>query len=166
MKSKFLLFLLLIISPFVLFGCLGQNQATNNSSEVNGQPVQPEPTANANAPVDDDQVNLEPEAKIITGEVKFTTDQVVKNWAVKSANFSFDPTEIKVKKGDKIKIFLINQEGTHDFVLDEFNVKTDKITGQGTVTAEFTADRVGTFEYYCSVGQHRVMGMKGNLIVE
>ena len=31
---------------------------------------------------------------------------------------------------------------------------------------EFTVDKTGTFEYYCSVGQHRANGMVGNLIVE
>jgi plastocyanin len=30
---------------------------------------------------------------------------------------------------------------------------------------EFTADKVGSFEYYCSVGSHRQMGMKGVLKV-
>ena len=34
------------------------------------------------------------------------------------------------------------------------------------LTAEFTADKVGSFEYYCSVGSHRSMGMKGVLKVE
>jgi plastocyanin len=28
------------------------------------------------------------------------------------------------------------------------------------------ADKKGTFEYYCSVGQHRALGMKGKLVVE
>jgi hypothetical protein len=31
---------------------------------------------------------------------------------------------------------------------------------------EFTADKAGTFEYYCSVGNHRAMGMKGTLTVK
>jgi plastocyanin len=31
---------------------------------------------------------------------------------------------------------------------------------------EFVANKKGKFEYYCSVGEHRAMGMKGNLVVE
>lgn len=31
---------------------------------------------------------------------------------------------------------------------------------------EFTPDKAGSFEYYCSVGKHREMGMKGMLTVE
>jgi len=54
----------------------------------------------------------------------------------------------------------------HDFVVDEFGAKTDTLqTGQSD-TITFVADKTGTFEYYCSVGNHRAMGMKGNLIVK
>ena len=42
----------------------------------------------------------------------------------------------------------------------------EKINGGETDSIEFVADKVGTFEYYCSVGQHRSMGMVGKLTVE
>ena len=54
----------------------------------------------------------------------------------------------------------------HDWVLDEFNAKTKVIQGGQTDTVEFTASKAGTFEYYCSVGQHRQMGMVGKFIVQ
>ena len=40
-----------------------------------------------------------------------------------------------------------------------------KATGQ-IDEVEFVVDKAGTFEYYCSVGNHRQMGMVGKLIVE
>ena len=40
-----------------------------------------------------------------------------------------------------------------------------EILGLG-VTFEHTFNQTGTFEYYCSVGNHRAMGMKGTLIVQ
>ena len=51
-------------------------------------------------------------------------------------------------------------------MIDEFGVRTKQITAGQTDEINFTADKVGTFEYYCSVGKHRALGMKGNLIVE
>lgn len=90
----------------------------------------------------------------------------IKSFTVEAQNYSFSLKEIKVKKGDKVKIHLVNKGGFHDWVLDEFNAKTDRIQADQTADVEFTADKVGTFEYYCSVGNHRQMGMKGNLIVE
>lgn len=86
--------------------------------------------------------------------------------AVTASNFSFDPKEIRAKQGETVTIILTNKEGMHDFVIDEFNVKT-KVIGAGlSDTVTFTADKKGTFEYYCSVGRHREMGMVGKLIVE
>lgn len=45
-------------------------------------------------------------------------------------------------------------------------VKTKVINGGETDTVEFTPDKAGSFEYYCSVGKHRAMGMKGTVTVE
>ena len=77
----------------------------------------------------------------------------------------FSLKEIKVKKGDKVKININNTKGTHDFVIDEFGVKKDTPEGKVTVI-EFTADKTGSFEYYCSKYSHRTMGQTGTLIVE
>jgi nitrite reductase (NO-forming) len=54
----------------------------------------------------------------------------------------------------------------HTFVLDDFNVRTDILKSGSEETIEFGADKAGTFEYFCSVGDHRQKGMVGNLIVE
>jgi plastocyanin len=89
-----------------------------------------------------------------------------KSFTVEAANFGYSVKEIKVKKGDTVKIKFVNKEGFHDWVLDEFNAKTPQIMGGKTADIEFVATKTGTFEYYCSVGQHRAMGMVGKLIVE
>lgn len=90
----------------------------------------------------------------------------VKTFDVAAKSFSFTPAEIRVKKGDTVKIVLTNSGGMHNWVIDEFNAKTKTIAAGATDTVEFTASKVGTFEYYCSVGNHRQMGMVGKLIVE
>ena len=90
----------------------------------------------------------------------------VKTFTIEAKPFSFTPTEIRVKKGDTVKIVVNNTQGFHDWVLDEFNARTQQTTGPATAEVVFMADKTGTFEFYCSVGEHRKMGMKGNLIVE
>ncbi len=91
---------------------------------------------------------------------------VVKSFNVTGQNFSFTPNEIRVKKGDTVKV-TFTSNGTHDFVIDEFNARTAVLrTGDAPQTIEFVADKTGSFEYYCSVGSHRQMGMVGRLIVE
>lgn len=94
------------------------------------------------------------------------TQSAVKEITVEGGMFYFKPNEIKVKKGEKVKITFTNKEGMHDFVIDELNVRTKRIKGGETDTVEFTPDKTGSFEFYCSVGSHRQMGMKGTLVVE
>ena len=104
----------------------------------------------------------------LSADVSVSQDQTspIKEFTVTGQNFSFSPTTINVNKGDKVKITFKNAEGTHDFVIDEFNTATKRLKVGEEETIEFTADKSGTFEYYCSVGTHRAMGMVGSLTVK
>ncbi len=90
----------------------------------------------------------------------------VKSFTVNGKSFSFSPSEIKVKKGDTVKITFKDTDGFHDLVIDEFNARTSRINGGEAAEMTFVADKTGKFEYYCSVGSHRAKGMTGTLIVE
>lgn len=90
----------------------------------------------------------------------------VKEFEVSGNNFAFSPTEIVVNQGDTVRINFTNSGGFHDLVIDEFNARTKQLADGAKETIEFVADKTGTFEYYCSVGKHREMGMVGNLIVK
>jgi plastocyanin len=70
------------------------------------------------------------------------------------------------KKGDTVNIVFTSKEGFHDWVVDDFDVQTKQIFKGQTSEVSFVADKAGTFEYYCSVGNHRAQGMVGTLIVE
>ena len=98
--------------------------------------------------------------------VKDASVSTVKEFTIVGTNFSFAPSLITVKNGDKVKITFENSAGFHDFVIDEYGVATKQTKSPTTEVLEFTADKVGSFEYYCSVGSHRSMGMKGVLKVE
>ncbi|MBI2045223.1 cupredoxin domain-containing protein [Candidatus Pacearchaeota archaeon] len=96
----------------------------------------------------------------------------VVTFEVSGKNFRFfrdnlESPELKVKQGDRVRIVFTNEEGFHDFVIDEFaGARTKQIPAGSSETIEFAADKAGTFEYYCSVGKHRANGMFGKLIVE
>ena len=96
----------------------------------------------------------------------------IKTFVFTGENFKFvmnevDNPDIVVNNGDKVRIEFTSTQGFHDWVVDEFSAATSKVRDtDGMTSVEFTADEVGTFEYYCSVGEHRENGMKGNLIVE
>lgn len=95
-----------------------------------------------------------------------TASRTTKTFNVDGKNFSFTVKEMKVKQGDTVRIVFTSVGGFHDWVLDEFHARTKQIPSGQSDTIEFVASKKGTFEYYCSVGSHRMMGMKGTLIVE
>ncbi len=109
---------------------------------------------------------------VVTGKaVDEGVSDSVKTFVVGSSHLRFyidgvENPEIRVKEGDKVRIEFSSQEGFHDFVIDEFNVATEKVSADGSSAVEFVADKKGTFEYYCSVGKHRANGMFGKFIVE
>ena len=90
----------------------------------------------------------------------------VKEFTVAGKNFAFTPSTLTVQKGDRVKITFKNENGFHDFVIDEYGIATKQTQSPTTEVLEFTASKAGSFEYYCSVGTHRAMGMKGTLVVK
>lgn len=85
---------------------------------------------------------------------------------VEGGMYYFKPDVIKVKKGETVNISFRSVDGVHDFVIDEFDTRTEIIREGQTTEVSFVADKAGEFEYYCSVGNHRALGMKGTLVVE
>ena len=134
-------------------------QATNQP--VNEAPVVPPVTPETGTSTESETTEIPP---VVDVPPPAASD--VKVFGVKGGMFYFDVKEIRVKQGDKIRIVFENLEGMHDWVLDEFNARTPQISVGKTAVVEFTADKAGSFEYYCSVAQHRAMGMKGTLIVD
>ncbi|OGG12110.1 hypothetical protein A2781_03525 [Candidatus Gottesmanbacteria bacterium RIFCSPHIGHO2_01_FULL_42_27] len=131
----------------------------SNRNKLAIQTVTEEETVNSGALVPD-------ESSPTVADTIIEETASVKTFEIKASSFKFSLTEIRVKKGDRVKIVLNNTGGFHDWVIDEFDARTKQTQGPATETVEFTADKTGTFEYYCSVAQHRQNGMVGKLIVE
>jgi plastocyanin len=160
----------------LLAGCtqLTGNANVNTNANVNANVNQAAANTNSNANINGNtntgagvNVNVGANVNANVNVGGSMTKGETKSFTVETANFSFSLKEIKVKKGDTVKIKLVNKEGFHDMRIDEFGIATPKLNGEGqTADIEFVAGKTGTFEYYCSVGQHRAMGMVGKLIVE
>ena len=75
------------------------------------------------------------------------------------------PNAIEVSQGDRVKITLTSADVAHGFAINEYGINERVVPGQPTVV-EFTADKKGTFTFYCSVqcgSGHR--NMRGTLVV-
>ncbi|KKS28559.1 MAG: Nitrite reductase [Parcubacteria group bacterium GW2011_GWA2_43_11] len=92
-----------------------------------------------------------------------TNNRVVFN--IKGTKFAYDKKELTVTEGDMVTINFESADGFHDWVIDEFNAATKQVDVGVPTSVTFVADKVGVFEYYCSVGNHRAMGMVGKLTV-
>jgi plastocyanin len=81
--------------------------------------------------------------------------------------FEFSRDTIRVNEGDVVQITFTSEQGMHDFVIDEISgARTRQVNAGESDTITFVAPNAGEYEFYCSVGSHREMGMVGTLIVE
>ncbi len=101
-----------------------------------------------------------------TGEPASVGEEV-QEVSLEAKEFSFSEESITVKKGQKVRLTLANKgRMSHDFVVEETNVASELVGPGKSVVTEFTIQDAGTYTFYCSVGNHRAMGMEGTLIVE
>ncbi len=88
------------------------------------------------------------------------------SYSVDAFDFGYSMGTINAKVGQAVTITLNNTgSGSHNWVLDEFGANSGVLSGGGSATFTFTPDKAGSFEYYCSIGSHRAMGMVGTLVV-
>lgn len=102
-----------------------------------------------------------------TGGTATSTAGNVREITVVMDDFSFEPQEIRVKSGERVK-FVIRNEGSvaHDWHVDALNLSTPLVAAGQTATYEFTAGAAGTYDSYCAEPGHEVLGMVGKLIIE
>jgi plastocyanin len=85
------------------------------------------------------------------------------NIEMQSGNFFFKPSVIEAKPGQTVNATITGNEGFHTLVIDAISLKQTVKSGE---TISFVAPTTpGNYEFYCDVGSHRAMGMKGTLTV-
>lgn len=159
---------LVIIGLFVVIvlGVLGGIFVMNKSKLATPTPTPVPQVVEATPTPEGATVEVTQESSPSGGAMSSETSGATKTFNVTASSFKFNPATITVKKGDSVKIVVTNSGGKHDLVLEEFNVRTKILESGQTGTVTFVADKAGSFEYYCSVGNHRQMGMVGKLIVQ
>jgi len=93
------------------------------------------------------------------------TGGAVKEFTIGESNFKLNPSIITVNEGDTVKITVVNEGGTHNLFIEDYNERTD-IVSSGSRVLEFVADKAGTFNMWCEVSGHRSLGMEGQFIVQ
>ncbi len=150
MKNKNLIVIgAVLLVVLVLGGFLYMSKSKTSTEMANIQTQEP---------ISTDTQTSTPEAEITPTDFQVIT--------VEGGSYYYKPNEIRVKKGQKIKLTLKSVDMMHDFNIDALAVHVPVTKAGSTTTVEFTANTVGEFEYYCSVANHKKMGQIGKLIVE
>lgn len=158
---KNLFSILLVIFAMLIAGCAQTQVAQQDDVQVQSDEM---PDMEH---MDDTVSETVVESSTTSAEPSSITEDGVKVFNVDAFSFGYSMKEIRVNKGDKVKIIVTNTGGTHDFFIDELNVRTPIIKTGDTAELEFTVPNEAVqYEYYCSVGSHRAAGMFGTLIVE
>jgi cytochrome c oxidase subunit 2 len=162
--NKGLLIGLVVIAILVIVAATGglfkqkETEAAITQPTETTEPEFSEATAEETAVEQLEQIE-EPEA------VEETTQQV-KEFNLIARKWSFEPSVISVKQGDRVKLIITSVDVTHGLALPEFNINT-VLAPNTAVEVEFVADKKGTFTFFCSVpcgAGHS--NMNGRLIVE
>ncbi|MFB6181995.1 MAG: cupredoxin domain-containing protein [Candidatus Magasanikbacteria bacterium] len=91
-------------------------------------------------------------------------DKVVE---VSGTEYSFSPSKIRVKKGQKVKVKFTNTGSIgHNLVIPSLNVGSEVIGPGQTDSFVFTADKSGSYpiDFECSVPGHAQSGMVGQVM--
>lgn len=129
-----------------------------------GQEIMPEPPEPADFQAADVGSTDDSTAEVLADDEATESAPEPKTIQMKSGNFFFDPAVITAEPGQEITIHFTENAGFHTIVIDSINL-VKKVEADGTVT--FTAPtEPGDYEFYCNIGSHQAMGMKGTLTVK
>lgn len=138
-----------LLAAYLLAGCLGAGGAKGV-----GVDVEASAHAHANATVPDLK-----DMYIVATDV---TNNVLEGF------YKFRPAEFKAQVGETLNITIksaVGNQNPHNLVINELNVRTPNVNAGEAKNVTVKLDKAGTFEYYCSVGNHRTLGMRGTLTV-
>lgn len=112
------------------------------------------------APVPTTQEEIQPASPAVTeGEVR--------EIMVEGDEYSFSPTTFELVAGETVKITFKNTgKLPHNLTITELGISTKTIGGGQTDSVTVTADKTGMYSFFCSVGNHRQLGMEGSLEIK
>ncbi len=182
MLSKFYSILIGIVIALTLVGLVFAGvtkirqsrtaQTPETAVDTNGQTVGEAPVPAANndsntatpAPAQPSDLSATIKGSVVT-DVKVEAPKV-RDITILAKNFRFEPSEIRVKKGESVRITVKSAEGVHNLFIAGYDLRSDVKSMSESATVSLTADKTGTFDMWCEVGSHKALGMTGKLIVE
>lgn len=90
-----------------------------------------------------------------------------KEVVVSGDEYSFSPSSISLAAGETVKITFKNTGNLpHNLTISGLGAATKTISAGEEDFVTVTAEKTGTYAFYCGVGNHRQLGMEGKLEVK
>jgi heme/copper-type cytochrome/quinol oxidase subunit 2 len=153
LRIKFQALMVMLLAVVVLSGCSASAPMTDEAAGTSEETMIEQPMVEE--VIEEEMMDSGDEAEF---EVRIVE--------VEAGSFYYEPNEIRVRQGETVRIVMTSVDMMHDFTIDELGVNIPVTKNGETAEVEFTADTLGEFEFYCSVGEHRANGQVGTLIVE
>lgn len=156
-----------VIAVILIAGYLiwvkGASQKTANTPSPNSAPVNSTPPVKEySTPAD-----KSPEANTAPSNNQSPAASAQREITVSGSEFSFNPSAITVKPGEKIKLTFKNTGAApHNLAIQGLGVSTKTVSAGQTDSVEFTAPQSGTLNFFCTVDSHSEKGMTGTIKVE
>ena len=139
-KANFVLFSVLILSVLLVSACTTQ------------APVQSGAIGNIPATGDTGATSAASGTPATTSGGTAASGATVKELKIEAYNFGFRVlNDVQINKGDTVKLTVSSSEGTHGLAMPDYNIDLSPIAPGESKTIEFTADKSGTFTYFCNV---------------
>ena len=161
-----IIYVLAVLSLLILAACASQPENLVGG----GTPVQSEmPVLGENPDSVEEMVVVETPSEQAPEEQEAAAQEPageVKEIEVTAKKWEFTPDPIRVNLGDRVRLKITSIDVAHGFDLADFGI-SQRLNPGVTETVEFTADKKGSFTFFCNVqcgSGHG--GMRGTLIVE
>ncbi len=84
---------------------------------------------------------------------------------VEGGSYYFEPRNITATVGEKVKIILTSVSMEHDLVIEQLGVRIPVTKSGETGSITFTPKKAGVYQFHCTVGKHKQLGMQGTLTI-
>lgn len=155
---------LIFVSIFFLVGC--SNQDVGRIQLIDNE-VEERVVGGGDKPMVQDGLGGVPVSQdyIIKADDEFNNNKDYRFINVIARSWEFDPVEIIVKRGEKVILLIKSEDVEHGVYIPDFEINEVIRKGE-TASIELRTDKVGIFEFSCSVycgeGHSR---MNGKIIV-
>ena len=82
--------------------------------------------------------------------------------------YKFRPASFTAKVGETLNVTIkgaVGNQYSHTFVIDALSLKIGPAASGQAMSKMIVAEKSGTYQFYCDVGNHRQLGMTGTLTI-